>query len=290
MIACLGFPYWSVFCEWDASNTELKLRIQRKSCRLQDAHRQRIVDWCDAADGSAAAFDFTTKGVLQEAVAKREYWRLRDGAGRPPGMIGWWPSRAVTFVDNHDTGSTQAHWPFPQQSLHQARPLPFHITVLINGYFLDEQAFSRDACAMLLNLSRACIGCTMLIRASGRSNSPKDRGLDVMPCCVSAGLRIHPDAPGHAVHLLRPPVDGRHAEAQPVAAAARAVACARAQRRHPQQQRGRQPAAPAALRHPPAAAAAPPRPRALRLPGARPPRSLHVRSLPAFLDEQAGVI
>jgi len=24
-----------------------------------------------------------------------------------------WPSRAVTFVDNHDTGSTQQHWPFP---------------------------------------------------------------------------------------------------------------------------------------------------------------------------------
>jgi hypothetical protein len=90
---------------------------------LQDAHRQRIVDWCDAVDGAAAAFDFTTKGVLQEAVAKREYWRLRDAAGRPPGMIGWWPSRAVTFIDNHDTGSTQSHWPFPAQSLHQAKPL-----------------------------------------------------------------------------------------------------------------------------------------------------------------------
>lgn len=100
---------------------------------LQDAHRQRIVDWCDAADGCVAAFDFTTKGVLQEAVAKGEYWRLRDSAGRPPGMIGWWPSRAVTFVDNHDTGSTQAHWPFPQQSLHQARlpPPQFSVTLQI---------------------------------------------------------------------------------------------------------------------------------------------------------------
>ena len=34
-------------------------------------------------------------------------------------MLGWWPSRAVTFLDNHDTGSTQAHWPFPAQFLHQ---------------------------------------------------------------------------------------------------------------------------------------------------------------------------
>ena len=24
-----------------------------------------------------------------------------------------WPTRAVTFIDNHDTGSTQKHWPFP---------------------------------------------------------------------------------------------------------------------------------------------------------------------------------
>eukprot|EP00879_Flechtneria_rotunda_P027946 GHRR01030006.1.p1 GENE.GHRR01030006.1~~GHRR01030006.1.p1 ORF type:complete len:180 (-),score=10.02 GHRR01030006.1:406-945(-) len=24
-----------------------------------------------------------------------------------------WPSKAVTFIENHDTGSTQNHWPFP---------------------------------------------------------------------------------------------------------------------------------------------------------------------------------
>uniref|UniRef100_A0A0E0MW47 Alpha-amylase n=1 Tax=Oryza rufipogon TaxID=4529 RepID=A0A0E0MW47_ORYRU len=28
-------------------------------------------------------------------------------------MIGWWPAKATTFVDNHDTGSTQHLWPFP---------------------------------------------------------------------------------------------------------------------------------------------------------------------------------
>jgi alpha-amylase len=31
---------------------------------------------------------------------------LRDKDGKPPGLIGWWPQRAVTFVDNHDTGGT----------------------------------------------------------------------------------------------------------------------------------------------------------------------------------------
>lgn len=32
-----------------------------------------------------------------------EYWRLRDSSGKPPGVMGWWPSRAVTFLENHDT-------------------------------------------------------------------------------------------------------------------------------------------------------------------------------------------
>ncbi|KAJ0626087.1 putative alpha-amylase [Helianthus annuus] len=43
---------------------------------------------------------------MKEAV-KGQLWRLRDAQGKPPGVMGWWPSRAVTFLDNHDTGSTQ---------------------------------------------------------------------------------------------------------------------------------------------------------------------------------------
>ncbi|XP_044955558.1 alpha-amylase type B isozyme [Hordeum vulgare subsp. vulgare] len=34
-------------------------------------------------------------------------------------MIGWWPAKAVTFVDNHDTGSTQHMWPFPSDRVMQ---------------------------------------------------------------------------------------------------------------------------------------------------------------------------
>jgi hypothetical protein len=33
--------------------------------RSQDAHRQQTVDWCDATQGTAAAFDFTTKVPVQ---------------------------------------------------------------------------------------------------------------------------------------------------------------------------------------------------------------------------------
>ena len=97
---------------------------------LQDDHRQRTIDWCDQTSGTSAAFDFTTKAVLQEALAKQEFWRLRDSQGHPPGVLGWWPQRAVAFLDNHDTGSTQAHWPFPEQFLRQVIPRIAHRSAL----------------------------------------------------------------------------------------------------------------------------------------------------------------
>ncbi|KIZ03679.1 hypothetical protein MNEG_4284 [Monoraphidium neglectum] len=79
----------------------------------QDGARQALCNWIDANKMSSAAFDFPTKGILQEAVGKTQYWRLRDGQGKAPGLLGWWPEQAVTFTDNHDTGSSQQHWPFP---------------------------------------------------------------------------------------------------------------------------------------------------------------------------------
>ena len=41
--------------------------------------------------------------MRQEAVKHTQYWRLRDGAGKPPGLLGWWPTRATVFIKNHDT-------------------------------------------------------------------------------------------------------------------------------------------------------------------------------------------
>lgn len=85
----------------------------------QDFHRQKLCDWLDKNKSDVAClFDFTTKGILQVAVTG-EYWRLKDKDGKPTGLIGWWPSRAVTFLDNHDTGSKQAHWPFPNKEIMQ---------------------------------------------------------------------------------------------------------------------------------------------------------------------------
>nr|ABK24434.1 unknown [Picea sitchensis] len=85
----------------------------------QGAHRQRLVDWVHSTGDGAAAFDFTTKGILQEAVKSNELWRLKDSNGKPAGMIGVLPQKAVTFIDNHDTGSTQNIWPFPSDKLLQ---------------------------------------------------------------------------------------------------------------------------------------------------------------------------
>ena len=53
--------------------------------RDQDRHRQAIVDWLDATHGASTAFDFTTKGLLQEALERWELWRLRDKHNKPPG-------------------------------------------------------------------------------------------------------------------------------------------------------------------------------------------------------------
>nr|ANC67819.1 alpha-amylase [Durio zibethinus] len=84
----------------------------------QDSHRGALKDWVRAAGGVVKAFDFTTKGVLNAAV-QGELWRLKDSNGKPPGMIGLLPRSAVTFIDNHDTGSTQRLWPFPSDKVMQ---------------------------------------------------------------------------------------------------------------------------------------------------------------------------
>jgi alpha-amylase len=85
----------------------------------QDSHRQELCNWLDGNSSDVAcAFDFTTKGVLQAAVSG-DYGRLRDKDNKASGLIGWWPARAITFLDNHDTGSKQSHWPFPSNHIMQ---------------------------------------------------------------------------------------------------------------------------------------------------------------------------
>ncbi|MBA0592923.1 hypothetical protein Gorai_009887, partial [Gossypium raimondii] len=92
-------PYFAVGEYWDSLSY-----TYGEMDHNQDSHRQRIVDWINATNGTAGAFDVTTKGILHSALERCEYWRLSDQKGKPPGVVGWWPSRAVTFIENHDTG------------------------------------------------------------------------------------------------------------------------------------------------------------------------------------------
>lgn len=43
--------------------------------------------------------------MLGPALQRGDLSRLRDSEGKPPGLIGWWPSHATTFLENHDTVS-----------------------------------------------------------------------------------------------------------------------------------------------------------------------------------------
>lgn len=144
---CVG-EYWDT-CSYVENGTQLDYN--------QDSHRQRIVDWIDGTGGLSAAFDFTSKAILQEAMKKRELWRLRDTRGKPPGVVGMWPSRAVTFIDNHDTGSTQAHWPFPPEHVlkgyayiltHPGLPMVFY------DHFFECGDSLREAICTLIRIRK----------------------------------------------------------------------------------------------------------------------------------------
>ena len=64
----------------------------------QDGHRQQLVDWVNATQGTSTAFDFTTKGILQEAV-NGQLWRLIDPNGKPPGEGGReWEGEGVSII------------------------------------------------------------------------------------------------------------------------------------------------------------------------------------------------
>lgn len=140
----------------------------------QDAHRQRTVNWCDSTGGTSAAFDFTTKGILQEAVGRREYWRLVDGQGRPSGFVGMWPSRAITFVDNHDTGSTLNHWPFPFNHLHEGYAYilthPGTPCVFYDHFYMEHNGLRKSILELMAVRKRQGINCRSKVTVRRATN------------------------------------------------------------------------------------------------------------------------
>ncbi len=71
-----------------------------------DGDRQKVTGWLDATAGKCTAYDFPTRYRLYEGCTGDDFGGLRTSNGGrcvPCGLLGVWPSRAVTFVDNHDT-------------------------------------------------------------------------------------------------------------------------------------------------------------------------------------------
>uniref|UniRef100_A0A0G4HJ74 Fibronectin type-III domain-containing protein n=1 Tax=Chromera velia CCMP2878 TaxID=1169474 RepID=A0A0G4HJ74_9ALVE len=64
---------------------------------------QVLNSYVRSARGRVAVFDFPTYYSLKGAVGRNDFAGLRRADGKPQGIIGDDPARAVTFVENHDT-------------------------------------------------------------------------------------------------------------------------------------------------------------------------------------------
>ena len=156
----------------------------------QDTHRQRTVNWCDATGGTAAAFDFTTKGILQEAMARGELWRLSDAAGRPPGVLGLvsWQREVGEEGRAREQGAREhARARAPPQ----APPAP--------------SSRSRSP------LSPPRSPFPVALPGGDHAGKPRHRvhpqPLALPPQPPPRGARLHADPPGHALRVLGP-LDG----------------------------------------------------------------------------------
>jgi len=112
-----------------------------------DYDRQKVVNWIDGTQGASRAFDFPTRDILYRATVHGEYWRLRDGAGKAGGLIGVWPQRAITFLENHDTEEARGgaySAAFPQDKTVQGYAYllthPGIPCVFWNDWFWDHRA------------------------------------------------------------------------------------------------------------------------------------------------------
>ena len=149
---------------WDG----LRYDADGRPSHCQAAHRARLARWVCDTGGAACAFDITTKGVLHAALEHGEFWRLRDAEGRAPGLIGFWPARAVTFIENHDTGSTQGHWRFPAARVGQGYAYilthPGTPCVFYDHAFLWEGGLREAVAALVAARRRARVHCRSVLR------------------------------------------------------------------------------------------------------------------------------
>lgn len=96
-------------------------------------------NWVTATNSGGCksmVFDFATKDKLNSAFGWYKYSTyptisetsytypkldvLKSSYSTPAGYIGWHSENSVTFVDNHDTGSTQGHWKLKDDKVYLA--------------------------------------------------------------------------------------------------------------------------------------------------------------------------
>ncbi|MEH0157463.1 starch-binding protein [Limibacter armeniacum] len=70
--------------------------------------KQEIQNWIDGTNQTSTAFDFPTYYTLKSAIKDNNYsylafYNSSTGKNEASGLIGWSPSKSVTFAENHDT-------------------------------------------------------------------------------------------------------------------------------------------------------------------------------------------
>jgi alpha-amylase len=125
-----------------------------------DADRQNVMNWIDATRGRSMAFDFPTRAVLKDALARRQFGALKTVDGKPTGAIGWWPAMSVTFIENHDTDKESSHpdeFGTGDQVLQGYAYLLTHpgIPCVFWPHFFDYGAAIRDKLTALIAIRKA---------------------------------------------------------------------------------------------------------------------------------------
>ncbi|MBP2833025.1 starch-binding protein [Aquimarina sp. U1-2] len=131
---------------------------------LLESSRIQTNNFVNFAQQSSSAFDFNTKVSLQNAIRDNNLSYLRDGQGRPSGMIGINPTKSVTFLDNHDTGLAQQccgpNYVFPGGETNLRKGYAYILThpgnpAVFWTHFFDAGAGVRNAIRDLISIRKS---------------------------------------------------------------------------------------------------------------------------------------
>ncbi|WP_271783995.1 starch-binding protein [Aquimarina algiphila] len=131
---------------------------------LLESSRVQTNNFVNRTQQSSSAFDFNTKVSLQNAIRDNNLSYLRDGQGKPSGMIGINPSKSVTFLDNHDTGFAQqccgSNYVFPGGETNLRKGYAYILThpgnpMVFWTHFIDGGSGVRNAIKNLISARKS---------------------------------------------------------------------------------------------------------------------------------------